>query len=131
MKSKGRASARVSCLGSSIELSVTAKDLPGDEVITYEVWVYNNGDDAQKVGTVFASRGSAARTAIIDDSVRTKRYFAIAPGAARLHGHRADAGSDRLSGFSSDDVDVEPRVGLAQRRSTSAGVSARAKMKPR
>ena len=47
-------------------------------MITYEVWVYNNGENAQKVGTVFAARGSAAGTAIIDDEVRTERYFAIA-----------------------------------------------------
>ena len=78
VKSTGQASARVSCLGSAIELSVAVKDLPSDQVITYEVWVYNNGENARKVGTVFAARGSAAGTAIIDDEDEDRALFAIA-----------------------------------------------------
>jgi hypothetical protein len=64
--SKGDVRARVSCLSGLATLSFDGR-LPAD-VDEFDVWLYNNRDDAKEVGEVISLDGLAVGTVTLDDS---------------------------------------------------------------
>jgi hypothetical protein len=71
-RSKGDVHARISCPGGVTLLSFEGR-LP-ENANDFDVWLYNNRDDAKEVGNVIIANGLALGTVTIGD---TSRYISI------------------------------------------------------